>query len=600
MSNESKTDEIVREHFKQFKDEISIEEKQSDNPQIRNLLRHASKQGTNEPGYPDFIISFRTEPDLIIAIECKADKNKLQSNNKDKVVEYAVDGSLWYASFLRKNFDVISIGVSGETLSELSVSHTLCLRDGRKSPIFDDILLSANDYLIGYRHDPATVRQDYGFLLKYAKELNKDLHKQKIKEDKRSVLVSSILIALGNEAFKKSFGSHKNPSALANQLVSTVVEEFKSAEVEGKKLKAIKANLGFITADQSLSVNEGVLKRIIDSVDDNINSFLKTHEYIDVLSQFYVEFLRYSNSDKSLGIVLTPLHITEFFSELAQVNKKSIVYDNCAGTGGFLISAMKRMVEDAKSDSETIESIKKNQLFGVEVQGEIYTLAVSNMYIHQDGKSNILYDDCFNVTERIKHKIPNIGFLNPPYKLDKASDTDELEFVLNNLECLVDGGTCIAIVPMQSALAVSGTTFQMKKKLLKKHTLEAVLSMPNELFFNSNTSVVTCIMIFTAHKPHSKDKETFFGYYKDDGFVKRKIEGRFDAHGTWNEIKENWLKNFRNRTSVPELSVTKVVTAKMEWCAEAYLETDYSQLQNSDFEDAVLDYVTYLYRNRII
>ena len=60
---------------------------------------------------------------------------------------------------------------------------------------------------------------------------------------------------------------------------------------------------------------------------------------------------------------------------------------------------------------------------------------------------------------------------------------DELEFIFNNLECLVLGGPYVAIVPMQRALAQNGKVFELKKKLLEKHTLEAVFSMPEELFF---------------------------------------------------------------------------------------------------------------------
>ena len=146
-------------------------------------------------------------------------------------------------------------------------------------------------------------------------------------------------------------------------------------------------------------------------------------------------------------------------------------------------------------------------------------------------------------------------------------------YVLNNVECLVEGGTCIAIVPMQSALAQTGKVYEYKKKLLTKHTLEAVLSMPDELFFNSNVGVVSCVMVFTAHKAHPKNKETYFGYYKDDGFVKRKVQGRIDAYGKWAKIKGKWISNFINRRSQPGFCVNKVVTADDEWCAEAYMET---------------------------
>jgi len=337
------------------------------------------------------------------------------------------------------------------------------------------------------------------------------------------------------------------------------------------------------------------LKEIIDDIDENINDFIKTHKYFDVLGQLYIEFLRYANSDKGLGIVLTPPHITDLFAELAQVNKNSIVYDNCTGTGGFLISAMKKMVADAKGDQEKIKEIKLKQLLGTEYQSHIFALAVSNMYIHQDGKTNIINGNCFdeNVINQVKEKTPTIGFLNPPYKSNKKKDTDELDFILNNLNCLVDGGTCVAIVPMQSALDQRGRGLELKKQLLENHSLEAVLSMPNELFNNSKVGVVSCIMIFTAHKPHPKNKETYFGYYKDDGFVKRKGKGRIDAFGKWEKIKEKWLANFINRKNEPGFSRNQIVTAEMEWAAEAYMETDYSVLSEKDFTQELKKYIAF-------
>lgn len=430
--------------------------------------------------------------------------------------------------------------------------------------------------------------------MSFAKQLNEELHKNKILESQRALLISCILIALENKAFKESYKSHKTPQDLANALVSTVVSELKGAKITNEKLENLAVQFGFIKTDTSLSTENEILRDIIDEIDVNINSFIKTHKYFDVLGQLYIEFLRYANSDKGLGIVLTPPHITEFFSDLAKVNKNTICYDNCAGTGGFLISAMKKMIYDAKSDGEIIKNIKTKQLIGVEFQSHIFALAVSNMYIHQDGKTNIINGSCFNkdIIKKIKKIKPTVGLLNPPYKANKKTDTDELEFVLNNLECLVEGGTCVAIVPMQSALAQSGRVYEYKRQLLEKHTLEAVLSMPDELFFNSDVGVVSCIMVFTAHKPHViNKKETYFGYYKDDGFVKRKIKGRVDAYGKWKAIKEKWLTNFFNRKNEAGFSISKSVSADDEWAAEAYMETDYTNLSKDDFMKTIKNYV---------
>lgn len=589
MANERKTENLVRAHFQKF-EAFKIDEQQSEQPKIKKLLQNASKQGAGR-GYPEFLIHHKKNSNLLIVIECKADHLKHASATGDKYSEYSVDGVLLYASCLAKGFDVLAIAVSGETAKNLKVSHFLHL-DGEKkaAPIFSDLLLSADDYLNGYLQSPEKFRQDYDTLLAFSKNLNDQLHTYKILESQRSLLLSCILIALENAAFKQAYAYQATAQNLADFLIKTVSDELDSAKVGSDKLSNLTTQFSFIATDTTLSRKEGALKGLIDDVNEHIKDFIQTHKYFDVLGQLYIEFLRYANSDKGLGIVLTPPHITEFFADIAEVNQNSIAYDNCTGTGGFLIAAMKKMIEDAKGNSAAIKRIKKQQLIGTEYQSHIYALAVSNMFIHQDGKTSIHNGSCFDdeIIEAVKTKNPTVGFLNPPYKSDKKNDIDELAFVLNNLECLVDGGICIAIVPMQSALAQSGKTHELKKQLLAKHTLEAVFSMPSELFFNSKVNVVTCIMVFKAHKAHAKNKKTFFGYFKDDGFDKRKNLGRLDVHGYWKDrIKAQWLAAYRNHETIKGLSVVKAVTADDEWCAEAYMETDYSSLTLENFEEVV-------------
>lgn len=601
MANERKTERIVRSHFEKFDDIVHIDEQSSDNAKINKLLNTASKKGQGR-GRPEFIITYKKNADLIIVIECKAETSKHESINRDRYADFAVDGVLLYSAYLSKDFDVLAIAASGETKENLRISHFLHLKNERKAvEIFADKLLSAQDYLDGYLKSPEKFRQDYNTLLEFTKKLNEKLHTYKILESQRSLLISCILIALEDEAFKTSYAKKTTPKSLAEFLTKTVSEKLEEANIPGTRLENLNTQFGFIKTDTSLSTKEKVLKELIDEIDENINQFIRTHEYFDVLGQLYIEFLRYANSDKGLGIVLTPPHITELFADLAQVNKNSIAYDNCTGTGGFLISAMKRMIEDAKGDSGKISEIKANQLIGVEYQSHIFALAVSNMYIHQDGKTNIINGNCFdeNVINEIKAKKPTVGFLNPPYKADKKNDTEELEFVLNNLDSLVDGGTCVAILPMQCALATSGKILELKTKLLKNHTLEAVLSMPDELFTSSKANVVSCTMIFTAHKSHPKNKETYFGYYKKDGFEKRKILGRIDVFGLWEEVKDKWVSNFINRKEELGISLRKVIKSDDEWCAEAYMETDYSIISEKDFEQSVLDYFAFLLTNKL-
>ncbi len=592
--NERKTESIVRKHFEAFLDQIILEEQSSDNPKIKKLLSTASKSGLGG-GYPEFIIQYRNNPDFIIVVECKADITKHESKNRDSYKDFSVDGVLLYSSYLAKEFDVLSIAISGESETNVNISHFLQVKGDKTAiQIFSNKLLSPENYFHGYIKSPEKFRQDYEKLLTFSKALNENLHSHKIVESDRGLLISCILIALENKAFSNSYKDYTDPKQLAEFLTTTVKNEFQNGNIGDAKLAVLVSRFEFIKTDTSLSKKENVLRDIISDINANIKDFIKTHEYFDVLGQLYIEFLRYANSDKGLGIVLTPPHITGFMAELAEVNKDSVVYDNCTGTGGFLVSAMNLMIKDAKGDQTKILSIKKDQLIGVEYQAHIFALACSNMFIHQDGKSNILNGSCFDedVLKEVKAYKPTVGLLNPPYKADKKSDTDEYEFILNNLDCLVQGGKCVAIIPMQSALAQTGKVYEYKKKILEQHTLEAVFSMPDELFFNSKVGVVSCIMVFTAKRPHPENKRVYFGYYKDDGFVKRKHKGRVDLYQKFEkEIKEDWITSYINSEVRAGFSVTRSISAEDEWCAEAYMETNYREIGAGDFINSIHNFV---------
>lgn len=599
--NESKTTNLVRRHFEGYESEIKIEEQKSDTPRIQKLLKSASKVGTGQ-GYPDFIIQFNERPDFIAVIECKPDIQRHESPDHDQYEHYAVDGALLYASHLSAGFDILAIGVSGMTEQSLKVSHFLQLKgDETAEPVFSDYLLTPQDYITGYINDSRKYKSDYESLLSFAKSLNIRLHTNQVSESDRSLLISAMLIALERESFRNAYKSENDPSQLTQMVVNTVKAQLQDSGITRVRLNVLVDKFNFLNHETILQKNEGELREIIEAVDSEINSFRKNHQYRDVLSGLYVEFLQYANSDKGLGIVLTPPHITSFFAKLAQVHKNSVVYDNCTGTGGFLIAAMKEMIDDAAGDSKVETRIKQSQIYGVESKSNIYPLAVSNMYINQDGKSNVILGDCFSpeIIDEIKAKKPTVGFLNPPYKGEKTTDREELEFVKNNLECLQEGGTCIAIIPMQSALNTSKKIRELKKDILNKHTLEAVLSMPDELFRNSNVSTVTCIMIFTARKRHSSIKKVFLGYYKDDKFEWDKVNGRFDIDGKWEEVEKEWLSCYLNHTDKPGLSVNVELDHTCEWAVEKYMETDYSVLSDKEFRDTLLNYSIYLFSNKL-
>ena len=600
--NERITENIVRDilntNQKQYS-KVTIEEQKSENKRIEKLLKNASKQGDGT-GKPEFIITFDEIPDLVIVIECKADIKKHESKNRDKPKDFAVDGVLLYSEYLAKEFDVVSIAVSGQKKSELKVSTFLQLQSKKVMDKQDIDILKFEDYILLYKKDPEKEKNDISKLMKYSKKLHNDLRDNaKLSEPEKPLLISGILIALTDDSFRASYSKKKTSKSLATLLVTTIKEVLIAGKLDENKRETMLYPYQFIKVHPELTKekdNDGksihLLHSLIHDIELNVLPFADSDGAIDILGQFYGEFLRYTGGDKKgLGIVLTPKHITELFVDIANVNKDDIIFDNCCGTASFLISAMKKMTDEAGNDESKKKRIKETQLIGIEQQSNMFALACANMILRGDGKTHIYQKNCFSMTETIleKHKC-TVGFLNPPYS-QKGEGLHELNFVSNCLDSIEKNGIVVAIVPISCAT----TPTTQKGDLLEKHTLEAVMSMPNELF--NPVGIITCIMVFRAKVPHDPKKSTWFGFWKNDEFEKTKHEGRIDKYGKWKETKNKWIENYRERKEIPEECVLHKVTAEDEWVAEAYMKTDYSNINSNDFLDMIKKYTIFKIQN---
>ena len=610
--NERKTEEIVREKLRAlgYKDQdngITIEEQKSEIAKVKTLLSKASKNNKGNAGYPELIISNLKDTNFLIVLECKSDVKKHVSASRDKPVDYAVDGVLHYARHLAKHYTVLAIAVSGTTNSSLKVSNFL-FPSGSTEPkelvneagLDVDDILSFDDFYRLSSFDPDVAKKRHADLLAFSRELHELIWtKAKVSEEDKPLLVSGTLIALMNTTFTKTFAALPAED-IQDSWLSAIKKELDKADIPQAKKDtmlqpystiAVHPNLSKPDSKLAKEYPDGVFKEIISRINNNVWPYISIYHDFDVVGQFYGEFLKYTAGDKkALGIVLTPRHVAELFSLIANLNPKDKVLDICAGTGGFLITAMQHMLAAAVTERERTD-IKKNRLIGIENSPKMFALAASNMILRGDGKANLHQGSCFDdaIIKSVKAMKPNIGMLNPPYAQSKSdAELHELYFVKHMLDALTVGGTGIAIIPVSCVIS----PHKAKEELLKHHTLKAVMSMPSELFYPVGT--VTCIVVFEAHKPHAKtNKKTWFGYWRDDGFVKTKHMGRIDLNDTWPEIRDRWIESYHNNEVHAGESVTAYVTANDEWVAEAYLETDYSKITQNDFEAVVRNYAIF-------
>lgn len=612
MMAERITENIVRDTlrdlgYRMLDNGITIEEQKSEIAKIKTLLAKSSKNSKGNAGYPEFIISSKKDANFLIVFECKPDVKKHESANRDKAVDYAVDGVLHYAKHLSKHYTVVAIAVSGITKSSLKISSFLHPAGAaepkylaNESGSLVKELIPFDDYYRLSSFDPDVAKKRHADLLAFSRELHELIWtKAKVSEEDKPLLVSGTLIALMNPAFGKTFSALPAEDLQEAWLGAIGKELDKSKIPQGKKdtmiqpysTIAVHPNLAKPDTRLAKEYPDGVFKEIISRINENVWPYINIYHDFDVVGQFYGEFLKYTAGDKkALGIVLTPRHVAELFSLLTNVGPKDVVLDICAGTCGFLISAMQHMLKQAVTDAERMD-IKQNRLIGIENNPKMFALAASNMILRGDGKANLHQSSCFDddIIAAVKKSKPNVGMLNPPYAQSKSdAELHELYFVKQMLDCLKSGGTGIAIVPMSCAISPSPA----REELMKHHTLEAVMSMPTELFYPVGT--VTCVMVWTAGRPHEKsNKETWFGYWKDDGFIKTKMKGRIDQDGRWPAIRDHWVSMFRNRKVHAGESISKQVNSGDEWCAEAYMETDYTQVSQNDFETVVRNYAMF-------
>lgn len=447
-------------------------------------------------------------------------------------------------------------------------------------------------------------------------KLNELLHRHSIPEKLRSQFVGTCLLALKNGL------DYSTPTLTAAQIrtrIREVLENLLNDDLnKAEKLALLNRNVLENQYVRKLTID--AIREILKFIEDNILPFIndKSTSGQDLLNLFFVTFNKYvGKSDKNQAF--TPDHITDFMAKITRINKHSVVLDPCCGSGSFLVRAMTQALDDCATAAEQ-ENVKKHQIFGIEFDENIYGLATTNMLIHSDGNSNIRQGSCFALADWIKEAKPNVILMNPPYNgqrihlpksyvntwsRDKKEDPSKgmyfVKFIADTLNSINHHAKLAVLLPVACAIGTSGEIARLKKEILEESTLDAVFTLPNEIFY-PGASASACCMVFNIGTKHSdvSNPDTYFGYYKEDGFKKKKNLGRVEqidastGKSKWVEIEKEWIELYRNRQSVDGLSATHKVNGDDEWLCEAYMKTDYTKLTQEDFQQTINDYLAYL------
>lgn len=301
----------------------------------------------------------------------------------------------------------------------------------------------------------------------------------------------------------------------------------------------------------------------------------------DVMGIFFNEFNRYKRKSES-GQVFTPDHITSFMYRLIDIDIDDKILDATCGSGAFLVKAMCNMIKEAGGvNTEEADKIKSCQLFGIEFHKDIFALACANMLIHKDGKSNLTLLDTRSVEacEWIKKKNITKVLMNPPYERKYGC----MKIVQNVLDSVPVGTMCAFILP-DKKLEKDFTDKKYGNKVLKKHTLNNIIKLPENLFFG--IGITTSIFVFEAGKPQKG--RNIIGYYiEDDGLETVKNQGRQDIKNRWQELEDYWIEAIHD--GVDDRFNTRQIINPSEHLSYQMPEKPF-EIYEEDFIKTMMDY----------
>jgi len=361
-----------------------------------------------------------------------------------------------------------------------------------------------------------------------------------------------------------------------------------------------------------------MLTEATKTIDEIYKELEKENRFIDAQGDFYEYLLDELRQSGKNGQFRTPTHVIELIVELVQPQLGHRIADPASGTAGFLLGAFKYLITQFTSDTykqaddngfirgtladKLVDEkakviLNEETFFGFDIDPTMIRIGLMNLMMHGITKPRIDYKDTLSKNYN-EDNAYDIVMANPPFtgNIDKgdlnetftvSTTKSELLFVERIYKMLRMGGTAGVVVP-QGVLFGSGKAFKdIRKILVDKCELKAVISMPSGVF-KPYAGVATAILIFT--KGGETNNVWFYemlsdGWSLDDKRIPLlKFDGKRDfgdLHLIIDTYKKRGKKNESDRTqqhfSVPkkEIEANDYNLSLSKYKEEVYIEVKY-------------------------
>jgi len=347
--------------------------------------------------------------------------------------------------------------------------------------------------------------------------------------------------------------------------------------------------------DANFMIQKPSLLQEATSIFDDLNI---TSRNQDTQGDIYEYLLSELNISGKNGQFRTPRHIIRMIIELVNPQLGETVCDPACGTGGFLINAYEHIVKNNTSKdliefepdgsahnligdkivkSEHWDLLKNKTFYGFDFEPTMIRIGLMNMILHGVRHPNISYDD--SLSKRFdQSKKYDVVLANPPFagSVDQGDindnfklDTTKTELLFMELfyNLLKVGGRAGIILPSG---ALSGTTTQHKairKLLLEKCQIEAIISMPTGVF-KPYSGVSTSVLVFTKG---GKTNQVWFYVMKKDGYTLDDKREALDEKGDIPDIISKFKDKSKSKNSFV-VDVEKIKKNDFKMSATLYQE----------------------------
>jgi type I restriction enzyme M protein len=230
----------------------------------------------------------------------------------------------------------------------------------------------------------------------------------------------------------------------------------------------------------------------------------------DIIGDAYIYLIERFASDagKKAGEFYTPRQVSRVLAKLVAPKEGEKIADPACGSGSLLIEAAQEV------------GSKNVMLYGQEVNGGTHALAKMNMFLHDIDGAKLEWGDTLNnpkLIEEDKLLAFDVVIANPPFSLDKwgaenaANDkhkrfhrgvppksTGDWAFITHMIETARQKAGRIAVVVPHGVLFRGGSEGKIRKKVIEENLLDAVVSLPSNLF--QSTSIQVALIVFDRRR----------------------------------------------------------------------------------------------------